>query len=115
MAKPELTQLRIKIRSLADEARVIRSEERKAKTNRQTALVNSLCLHRTKVVRPEARCALLCYAFLRGMPYERVEQMPKTRPDWRRIRKMIERFSDASSELELLDVKTRLEMWIDGA
>lgn len=114
MGNHALTQLRVKIRSLADEARVIRDEERRAKDAHDYTLVNSLCNHRKQSVRPEARCALLAYAFLRRMPYERLERDPRSKPNWTRIKKMVERFTNATSELDLLDVKTRLEIWIDG-
>lgn len=72
-------KFRVKIRSLADEARIIRHEERKASKLRSDVrdiTRNSLHSHRVTVVRDEARATLLAYALLRGVPYKVVE--PKT-------------------------------------
>lgn len=81
------THLRVKIRSLAEEARIIRHEERRAlksatwaRTRQQPAELSaaeaeydSLHHHRTVDVRQEARAALLAYGFLRGRPYREIE------------------------------------------
>lgn len=66
-------ELKVKIKSLAAEARVIRTEESKAKARGDRHKVNSLHNHRVGIVRNEARLSLLCYAMLRGRTYAQVE------------------------------------------
>lgn len=98
----QIAMLRVKIKSLAEEARVIRREElralrrnktgpaytpsgspggpkkpkRKASPQRDPDLFHSLRAHRRVDLRPEQRAALLAYAYLRGVPYCQAE--PKT-------------------------------------
>ncbi|MHA1952145.1 MAG: hypothetical protein ACW987_20060 [Candidatus Thorarchaeota archaeon] len=62
--------LKVKIKSLAEESRIIRREEKKA----ETALRNRLHEHRTYDVRRESRAALLAYGYLRGKPLSVVER-----------------------------------------
>ncbi len=71
-------ELKIKAISLADEARTIRIEEKRAKAKRQTSTLNSLHEHRINVVRPAARATHLARAFLAGMPYRAVERTTRT-------------------------------------
>lgn len=76
--------LKVKIKSLADEARIIRKEERKALKNAKYylnkqghedacneaySLYHGLNAHRCFNVRSESRAALIAYAFLRGQPF----------------------------------------------
>jgi hypothetical protein len=95
--------LKIKIKSLADEAKIIRHEERIYKTkgyealtqlrkldseggdatedalvllgrtNKNYKLFNGLKEHREGIVRSETRAALIAYGFLRGKPYQAIE------------------------------------------
>ena len=79
-------KFRVKINSLAAEARIIRREEGKMTPwkgedceNGFTAMRREsdrgcLTWHRTSVVRDEARKTQLAYAFLRGVPYSVVER-----------------------------------------
>lgn len=60
----QLSKLRVKIKSLADESRTIRSEARKFHGMERWDLNH----HRTWDVRNEARATLLAYAYLRGKP-----------------------------------------------
>lgn len=82
----KLVHLKIKIKSLADEARIIRAEEHKLKIggfgpdeNRHPKDVSRLAEynetreHRVNGLRKEARASLLAYAYLRGKPYRSVE------------------------------------------
>ena len=121
MAKPQVAQLRVKIRTLADEARYIRREEQRAKGRRKLekggkvipgefrfrddALRLSLRSHRTNEVRNEQRAALLAYAFVRGVPYLKVEprvdwsrygcEATKRRDElWERVRSLVKKFGD---------------------
>ncbi len=97
--------LRVKIKSLADEARTIRNEERLAKANKDFATVNSLNQHRTGKVRRAARETLLAYQYLRGIPYEACE-CKNSRPI---NTKAIERMCKEYGELEI-----PIDAWIEG-
>jgi hypothetical protein len=90
MAPENLIFLKVKIKSLAAEAKIIRFHERKA--NGGTALRSSLHGHRVHPVRHEARHALLVYAFLRGKKLSQVEQKSKTPPDKKRLKDLVKRF-----------------------
>lgn len=81
------TYLKVKIKSLAEEAKIIRFEERKNKVMRR-----GLEYHRKTVVRSEARNTLIAYAFIRGIPYSRVESKAKTKPDWEKVRTMVQKY-----------------------
>lgn len=84
---PRLRELRVKIRSLAEEAKIIRREERNCRDSRarcrdamrvfsidrERARLHD---HRTVVVRREARYSLLAYAMLRGRPFLEIEPGP---------------------------------------
>lgn len=87
------TFLKVKIKSLAAESRIIRKEERKAlgsgrwalKAQKTTGEVeaeyeryNRLRHHRVHAVRDEARASLLAYGFLRGKAYGQVEHKQGT-------------------------------------
>lgn len=85
----ERTYLKIKIKSLAAEARIIRKETRRVK---RISIKNGLALHRKGIVRFEARHALLAYGFLRGLEYRQMEQKAHEPPDWKKVRKMIEKY-----------------------
>lgn len=84
------TELKIKSKSLAAEARIIRAEEIKVRNHaRARSLVQrpvshlmgtrlSLYEHRTGIVRVEARATFLARAYLKGMSRVQVEQNPVT-------------------------------------
>lgn len=78
MKKRDLTELKIKICSLAEEAKIIRREEGRfpSDSNKRFRLRN----HRIMVVRREARAAQLAYGFLRGMPYNKMEAKTHDEP-----------------------------------
>jgi hypothetical protein len=73
--------LRVKIKSLAAESRIIRSEKRK--TN-DPDLKQSLNRHRTWDVRNEARATLIAYGYLRGRKFSEVEPLCKN-PNFRKL------------------------------
>lgn len=74
--------LRVNIKSLAEEARIIRKEMKRYGT---PWVKGSLASHRKTVVRAESRSAHLALAAVKGVPYKSVEKNPKTRPDWNRV------------------------------
>lgn len=80
--------MKIKIKSLAAEAVIIRQEERKSSGDTRT----SLHLHRTLDVRREARASLLAYAFLRNKPLEIVEHPKSRKVNWPDVIRIVKRF-----------------------
>lgn len=68
--------LKIKLKSLAAEARIIRQEEQKRP---QHKLREEMYLHRIHVVRTAARETLIAYGLLRGKPIEQIER-PGSKP-----------------------------------
>lgn len=70
--------LKVKIKSLAEEARIIRLEERRAKARGDYETLTSLYLHRTKDVRNEARATQLAYGFLKGRTRSEIESPSET-------------------------------------
>jgi hypothetical protein len=100
------THLKIKIHTLADEARHIRREERKAlsaarkcaKTENQQYEVGhrqdwaDLHDHRVGIVRSTSRSCLLAYGFLRGLAYSDMEYQTRTFLDFSAIFKIVKRF-----------------------
>jgi hypothetical protein len=95
--KDERFALKIKIKSLAEEARIIRAAEDKLKGHSVDNFAYpaegwKLYTHRKNVVRPEARATQLAYAYLRGVPYRKVEPIHHTDPSWRRVQKMVETY-----------------------
>jgi len=82
--------LKIKLKSLAAEARIIRMEEKKS----HGLLRNSLHLHRVFDVRGEARHTQLAYAYLNGKRYRDIERTCHISPSNDRIRRMVEKYGD---------------------
>jgi hypothetical protein len=104
--------LKMKIMSLAAEARIIRTEEKKWPG--EHAVRNGLHQHRIRDVRSEARHALLAYGFLRGRDYRRLERKAARAPDWERVQKLAEKFG-AASKTDLPVVAQRFAQWRDAA
>ncbi len=84
--------LKVKIKSLAEEARIIRKEERKRHGTDNRLEREALYTHRVNVVRSEQRHSLLAYGFLRGRRVDQIEGKTLTRVDWKKVRSMVERF-----------------------
>lgn len=104
--------LKIKIKSLAAEASIIRRE-----TNRFTRGDNPVRLelyaHRVFVVRPESRSAGLAYGFLRGRAYEQMETKVhnKAYPDWKRIEALVQKYGEGDPRERM----QRFSEWKDKA
>lgn len=92
--KTMLKMLKVKIKSLAEEARIIRLEE--GRCGKDDILRGKLHDHRVKDVRREQRLSLLAYAFLRGKPLAKVEPKSDNPPDWSRVGKLVEKFGTVS-------------------
>ena len=80
--------LRIKLKSLMEEARIIRKEERRT----FGAFRDELHLHRIMAVRQSARETHLAYGFIRGLKLEQMEATSHVPPSWEAIRKMIKKY-----------------------
>jgi hypothetical protein len=84
--------LKVKVKHLAEEARIIRKEElRNAGDTRDW-----LYLHRILGVRPECRATHIAYAFVKGTPLEKVERFPEEIPIqvWKRVTAMVKKYSN---------------------
>lgn len=96
--KNQIPFLRVKIKSLAAEARIIRQQERQALKGKKPQMWQYLALreHRRTDVRNEQRCSLLAYAYLRGVPFLKTEHaLPASvlrEPNWKRVRQIVEKF-----------------------
>lgn len=102
--------LKIKIKTLASEAKHIRHEETRlywesgwvdeggvewqiSAPYHSGDVRRNLYLHRTQEVAKEARAALIAYGFMRGRRYDQIEHNPRwarlepdrAKPDWRRV------------------------------
>ena len=112
--KLTINTLRVNIKSLAAEAKIIKQEIKK--TPDQT-IKNSLSCHRKTNLREEARVAHLSLACIRGVPYEVVESKAKTKPNFYKISKKIEKhlsfyYPEWTDKKELLE-KTKI--WLEKA
>lgn len=87
--------LRVKIKSLAEEARIIRAEEKRTRGR----LRDELHLHRIFDVRAAARHAHLAYGFIRGRTYEQMERKAGREPSWDEIRRLCKKYGPAGFEL----------------
>lgn len=83
--------LRVKLKSLAAESKIIRREEKRSWGNLRTELY----LHRIQVVRSAARHTSLAYGFIRGIPYEQMEKSCTAAPDWASVRTMLKKYGPA--------------------
>jgi hypothetical protein len=101
--------LKIKIKNLADEARLIRRETAKA---RDPQTKNQLWLHRTTVVRQAARNTQIAYAFIRGRPYRSVEPKATRPPNLTEVRRMVKQYGVDAWGPEKAAEAERLEKWL---
>jgi hypothetical protein len=81
-------KLRVNVKSLAAEARVIRHEAERCGTVYRDALTS----HRRGRLREEARYAQLALAFYRSRPYRTVEQKCFAFPDLKRLTEKVKRY-----------------------
>lgn len=91
---PGYYYIKVKIKSLAAEAKIIRREEQKARAHGNSHLRVGLADHRRGIVRHEARHAQLAYGFLRGTPYKAMEAKCHggCAPDFKKVRASIEKY-----------------------
>lgn len=104
-------ELRVKIKSLAEESRIIRREERRCRDSlsrtvghdeQRAALASSfvsLRAHRVNDVRRESRYALLSYALIRGRSYRSQEaKADPSKLDTDKLARMVKRFGQPMTE-----------------
>lgn len=103
-----VTELKVKVMSLAAEARIIRREEKKWPGYHPKRF--SLYHHRVCPVRREARASQLAYGFLRGRRYEQLERPDSTPADWGRVRDIAAKFGD----MDRRDAAQKLAEWHDA-
>ena len=126
-----IAYLKVKIKSLAVEASIIRHEERKwLRSGRWLRKHNpsemqpvyntwaGLNTHRHDL-RLEQRAAYLAYGYLRGTPYQQIEQAPHWRkppysrqgPNWGRVRDLVIKYGRPVPADGKSVVLTQLEAW----
>ena len=110
------TFLKVKIKSLAAEAHIIRKEERKnTKVNEfgYNELRQELRLHRIGTVRNEAFFTLLAYGFIRGREFHQIA--PGSKPteifSWDKVWKMVDKYGVRSWDNQKEPQKKRFEAW----
>ena len=81
--------LKVKVKSLAAEAKIIRREEHRARTPETRS---GLHQHRVGVVRSATRHTLLAYGYLRGRSHRQIEASCKRPPDWTVVERMVRRY-----------------------
>lgn len=94
--------LRVKVKTLAEEARIIRREEQRS----HGPLRNELREHRAGVLRSAARDAHIAYGLLKGRTYEQMEgnRRPDTKdPNLDAIRKMLARYGKPGWQLNTVE------------
>lgn len=108
--------LKVKLKSLAAEAGIIRAEERRPDAGRGL-LCRELRAHRIGVVRAEARHTLLAYGFLRGRTYRRIEATAREAPQWVKVEAMVRKYGEAfggnwrENEAETARLLERFQQW----
>ena len=80
--------LRVKLKSLAEEARIIRREEQRT----FGALREELHRHRVDIVRKVARDTHVAYGLIRGKTIDQIEPGRKSEPDWTAVEKMVQKY-----------------------
>lgn len=90
-------ELKVKVASLAAEAKIIRRIERrlkkaKARKPELTLDFQSLQQHRREHVRWHARHTHLAYGFIRGLSYKAMEQKCRVQPSMKAIMDMITKY-----------------------
>lgn len=122
---PGLTYLKVKLKSLSEEAKIIRKEEVKAALRARNAISeerrnsslevhSGLHAHRAGTVKPEARATSLAYGFLRGRSYDQVEGAtirPVPRYIKNRAAKMVGKYGNFETVKEVVVVAKQFEQW----
>ncbi len=89
--------LRVKLRSLVAEARIIKRQEARV---RRGELREELSLHRRTVVRRAARETGLALGFIKGREYREMEPTTHLPPDWVSVDKMLKKYGPSGISVE---------------
>jgi len=105
-------ELKIKVKNLADEARTIRTEERKVHGMEKWNLQH----HRKTVVRNAARRTQIAYQIVRGRDWEPcASHNGFTRlSDYSEVSRMVKRYGSAESVLTLPTIEAQLKLSRSG-
>jgi len=105
--KGQNVELKIKIKNLADEARTIRTEERKVRGMDRWSLQQ----HRKTVVRSAARCSQIAYQVIRGRDWMSCSsQNQYTRiKDWGRVVVMVKKYGSVETVESLPTLEGRFK------
>lgn len=108
-------KLRVKIKSLAAESRIIRREAHRYRGEDNEFVRGQLHSHRVCVVRFESRATQWAYAYLRGVPYKVIEPDAKLQKDELRLligraAKIAWKFDGWPSKASEEDIRN----WLDG-
>ena len=87
--------LKVKLRSLEVESKIIRSYERKLPG--ASELRGQLVEHRRGVIRREARSTHLAYGYLRGRNYRQIEATCHTKPDIAAVERMVKKYGQVGA------------------
>lgn len=94
--------LKIKLKSLSDEARIIRFEEQRTRQ----PLRDEMSWHRRQDVRLASRTTHLAYGLIKGKALDSIEKPkePRSQELWKAVKQMIQRYGpvDKSSNADLL-------------
>lgn len=89
--------LKVKLKSLAAEAKIIRFEEKKT----HGVLRDELHLHRVWQVRSEARHTHIAYGLIKGLKLEQIEPKSFVPFDWARVNAMIKKYGSLEQRREI--------------
>lgn len=96
--------LRVKLKNLAQESKLIRREEQRARAGQ---LRDELALHRRGIVRTAARDTHLAYGFIKGRALIQMEHNCEhkdwSRPNWDAITKMVKRYGPVTGGCPALE------------
>lgn len=96
-------KFRVKIKSLAEEARIIRLEEKRCVGVSRDSDRGCLTDHRKRIVRNERRAALLAYAFVRGVPYQVIENAGSKPVDKKAVLRILVSLAWRNQQSDALD------------
>ena len=97
MKSVSLYQLKVKLKLVDDESKYFRHAEKKYKTNEKLRKHFHLC--RVLDTREKARHLHLAYAYLRGIPYERLENNPRKKPNIHLLKHIVKEHTGADTDL----------------
>lgn len=102
-----LFALKIKVKSLAAEAGIIRNQMSKLKGKNWSHLAKPLQEYRRGSLRAEARDTHIAYGFLKGRSYFQIESTVKRPADWENIARMVKKCGNTS-------LVNKLDDWMYG-